>query len=229
SQRQSGFGNDKIDHGIEDVREHFICNCKYRVIAQRRNKDSRRIDVTRHALLRLERCVNKAYDQFAHVRISGSVSEVTLAYARVASLSRFLKLGECVTLAAKGHCQLAEVVQLDEQGATVKAFDTSVVACLGERVYRAASLRIHPHQSWTGRVISALGLPIDGAGSLESGDRAVEVDAPPPPAMRRSRVQKPLKTGVRVIDIFTPLCCGQRIGIFAGSGLGKSTLLAMLA
>src|SRR5262249_31543091 len=64
---------------------------------------------------------------------------------------------------------------------------------------------------------------------LDSGDRAVEVDAPPPPAMRRSRVQKPLKTGVRVIDIFTPLCCGQRIGIFAGSGLGKSTLLAMLA
>ena len=47
--------------------------------------------------------------------------------------------------------------------------------------------------------------------------------------MRRQRVRTPLKTGVRVIDLFTPLCAGQRIGIFAGSGIGKSTLLAMLA
>jgi flagellum-specific ATP synthase len=47
--------------------------------------------------------------------------------------------------------------------------------------------------------------------------------------MRRQRVATPIKTGVRVIDLFTPLCAGQRIGIFAGSGIGKSTLLAMLA
>ena len=47
--------------------------------------------------------------------------------------------------------------------------------------------------------------------------------------MRRQRIRTPLKTGVRVIDFFTPLCAGQRIGIFAGSGIGKSTLLAMLA
>ena len=47
--------------------------------------------------------------------------------------------------------------------------------------------------------------------------------------MRRQRVRKPMKTGIRVIDLFTPLCAGQRIGIFAGSGVGKSTLLSMLA
>ena len=47
--------------------------------------------------------------------------------------------------------------------------------------------------------------------------------------MSRQRVRAPLKTGVRVIDLFTPLCAGQRIGIFAGSGVGKSTLLSMLA
>ena len=47
--------------------------------------------------------------------------------------------------------------------------------------------------------------------------------------MRRQRARTPLKTGVKVIDLFTPLCAGQRIGIFAGSGIGKSTLLSMLA
>lgn len=185
--------------------------------------------MTRHALLRLERCLNEAYGELAQVRISGAISEVTPAHARVAGLSRFLKLGDCVTFPAGGRCRLAEVVQVDEHGATVKTFDNSVRACLGSRVYRAAALRIRPDQKWKGRVINALGLPIDAAGPLILGGRAVEVDCPPPPAMRRSRVRKPLKTGVRVIDLFTPLCCGQRIGIFAGSGVGKSTLLAMLA
>ncbi len=185
--------------------------------------------MTKHALFHLELCVNVAFDQLAHVRISGSISEVTPAYVRVAGLSRFIKLGDCVTFAANGHCQLAEVVHIDEHWATVKPFGTSAVACLGARVYRAAALRIQPHQSWKGRVINALGFPIDAAGPLELGDRAVEVETAPPPVLRRSRVEKPLKTGVKVIDIFTPLCWGQRIGIFAGSGVGKSTLLTMLA
>ncbi len=55
------------------------------------------------------------------------------------------------------------------------------------------------------------------------------LDADPPPAMLRSRVNRPLPTGVRAMDLFTPLCAAQRIGIFAGSGVGKTTLLSMLA
>ena len=55
------------------------------------------------------------------------------------------------------------------------------------------------------------------------------IHAEPPAAMTRERVKKPIKSGVRVIDFFTPLCAGQRIGVFAGSGVGKSTMLAMLA
>lgn len=55
------------------------------------------------------------------------------------------------------------------------------------------------------------------------------IDADPPEPMQRQRIKAPARTGVRVVDLFTPLCVGQRIGIFAGSGIGKSTLLAMLA
>ena len=57
----------------------------------------------------------------------------------------------------------------------------------------------------------------------------MSTDADPPPAISRTRVRAPLRTGVRVVDLFTPLCVGQRIGIFAGSGVGKTTLLSMLA
>ena len=59
--------------------------------------------------------------------------------------------------------------------------------------------------------------------------RGADIAAGTPAALSRQRVGMALKTGVRVIDIFTPLCFGQRLGIFAGSGVGKSTLLAMLA
>jgi flagellum-specific ATP synthase len=88
---------------------------------------------------------------------------------------------------------------------------------------------LFPHGSWKGRVINALGRPIDNAESLASGERGVPVDGLPPSAMRRERVRKPVRTGVRIVDIFTPLCMGQRVGVFAGSGVGKSTLLAMLS
>jgi flagellum-specific ATP synthase len=185
--------------------------------------------VIQHALDRLENCVKEAQEELGQIRISGSISEVTPAYARVAGLSRFLKLGECVSFPAGGLTQFAEVVRIDEQGATVKTFDTMSLARLGERVYCADALRIFPDQSWKGRVINALGAPIDAAGPLRPGNKAAPLDTPPPPAMRRARIRSPLKTGVRVIDLFTPVCAGQRIGIFAGSGVGKSTLLAMLA
>jgi flagellum-specific ATP synthase len=78
-------------------------------------------------------------------------------------------------------------------------------------------------------VINALGEPLDDGGFLLPGEREMPIDANPPPAMSRTRVSKPLQTGVRIIDLFSPLCIGQRIGIFAGSGVGKTTLLAMLA
>lgn len=101
-------------------------------------------------------------------------------------------------------------------------------ACLCKPVNSGAML-LFPHGSWKGRVINALGRPIDNAESLASGERGVPVDGLPPSAMRRERVRKPVRTGVRIVDIFTPLCMGQRVGVFAGSGVGKSTLLAMLS
>jgi flagellum-specific ATP synthase len=92
-----------------------------------------------------------------------------------------------------------------------------------------AAMTLNPAESWRGRVINALGEPIDDLGPLPRGDRPMPIDVPPPSAMVRERVTKPLKTGIRVIDLFAPLCEGQRVGIFAGSGVGKSTLLSMLA
>jgi FliI/YscN family ATPase len=75
-----------------------------------------------------------------------------------------------------------------------------------------------------GRVLDGLGRPLDGGPTLE-GVRRRPVLAPPPPAMSRPRIARRFETGVRSIDLMNSLGEGQRVGIFAGSGVGKSTLL----
>lgn len=79
-----------------------------------------------------------------------------------------------------------------------------------------------------GRVLDGLGNPLDGRGPLLPNELRPLVGAPPNP-MRRTRIARPLATGVRAIDGLLTLGEGQRVGIFAGSGIGKSTLLGMIA
>ena len=88
---------------------------------------------------------------------------------------------------------------------------------------------IRPSNAWLGRTVDALGRPIDGLGPLAQGPAIYSLRADPPPAHGRRRVGPPLDLGVRCINTFLTMCRGQRMGIFAGSGVGKSVLLSMLA
>ncbi|MDE1932948.1 flagellar protein export ATPase FliI [Bradyrhizobium sp.] len=89
--------------------------------------------------------------------------------------------------------------------------------------------QVRPSPRWLGRVLNALGEPIDGKGPLEQGASPVAYRNAPPPAHSRKRVGAPLDLGVRALNTFLTCCRGQRLGIFAGSGVGKSVLLSMLA
>ena len=188
-----------------------------------------RSDAALSPLERLERRVAWGVRNLPAARVNGAIVEVSMSHYRVAGLSRFLKLGECVGVDVGDRVQIGEVVRIDEASATLKPFDARSDATIGARAYRADNLSLSPHRSWRGRVVDALGRPIDGAGELVGGDKSVPLDAAPPPPLSRGRVHAPLRTGVRVVDLFTPLCLGQRVGVFAGSGIGKSSLLAMLA
>jgi flagellum-specific ATP synthase len=181
------------------------------------------------ALDRLRRDVAFARGGLPMVRVSGHVGEVAPAVYRVSGLSRFVNLGETVTLRSDAGTHVGEVIRIDDAIVTVKPFEASATGGIGMEAFRSGALLLFPDASWKGRVINALGQPLDGLGPLACGERAVPVDGQPPTAMRRGRVTKAIRTSVRVVDIFTPLCAGQRIGIFAGSGVGKSTLLAMLS
>jgi flagellum-specific ATP synthase len=88
---------------------------------------------------------------------------------------------------------------------------------------------IHPASSWLGRVINGFGVPVDGQGPLPAGRIGYPVHNAPPAAHTRQRVGGKIDLGVRGMNAFLTCCRGQRMGIFAGSGVGKSTLLSMMA
>src|ERR1700676_4258772 len=88
---------------------------------------------------------------------------------------------------------------------------------------------VRPSAGWLGRVVNALGDPIDGKGPLLYGPSPYAFRNAPPLAHARRRVGAPLDLGVRALNTFITCCRGQRMGIFSGSGVGKSVLLSMLA
>ncbi len=134
------------------------------------------------------------------------VTEIATSHYRVAGLSRFLKLGDCVSVDVGDRVQIGEVVKIDDVSATLKPFDARCDAAIGARAYRTENLSLSPNSTWKGRVIDALGRPLDGVGPLAYGDKPAPLDAEPPPPLRRARVSKAIRTGVRVVDLFTPLC-----------------------
>ena len=88
---------------------------------------------------------------------------------------------------------------------------------------------IMPSEKWLGRVINGMAEAIDGKGSLIHGAMSVPLKNKPPPPHSRQRMGKQLDLGVRAVNTFLATCKGQRMGIFSGSGVGKSVLLSMMA
>lgn len=125
---------------------------------------------------------------------------------------------------------LAEVVGFDADGVRLLPYEEPVGISYRARVALEPDLpSIAPDIRWLGRVVDALGAPLDDLGPLPSGPRAYPIQARALEAQRRALLGPRLSLGVRALDVFVPCREGQRLGIFAGSGVGKSTLLAMIA
>ena len=138
-------------------------------------------------------------------------------------------VGDLVTIGDNGGATLAEVVAVGST--TVRcmplAHPGGLRAGLGVRA-SGRRLGVGVGDGVIGRVLDGLGRPIDGAGPL-TGVQQVPVEADPPPPLRRGRVDEPLQLGVRALDTLVTVGRGQRFGLFAGSGVGKSSLLSMIA
>ena len=160
----------------------------------------------------------------------GSVVAVRGALIEVEGLAGVAQIGSRVEIQGANGKVEAEVTALDRNVALCLPFVDPQGVGLGSRAELAAGqFSIRPSAAWLGRMIDGLGRPVDGQGPLPNGADPQPIKASPPAASNRARVGHRIETGVRTLDLFAPLCIGQRLGLFAGSGVGKSVLLSMLA
>jgi flagellum-specific ATP synthase len=177
-----------------------------------------------HALLK-EIAAVPAVRRFGRVaRLEGLLVEVTGAAGAI-SLG-----GQVILTTSSGKRISSEVVGFRDGRALVMPLGNLDGMTLGARAdFIDQPAVIFPNRAWLGRVIDGFGNPADGKGPLPIGAEPCPLKANPPPAAARARVGGKLDLGVRAMNAFTTCCQGQRMGIFSGSGVGKSTLMAMLA
>lgn len=157
-------------------------------------------------------------------RACGTVAAVIGHEVRLQGLR--LAVGDSVGITARdGHIP-AEVVSVDHDGASALVLGETAGIARGDEVVRGAGQRLIVSDDLIGRVVDALGRPVDGGPPLR-GD-TVSVHNPAPQPLERRRITSPLAVGVRMVDGLATIGRGQRVGIFAGSGVGKSTLLGMM-
>jgi len=128
---------------------------------------------------------------------------------------------------AGGTLRRAEVSRLDRDSLWATPYAASDGLRIGLPVRPSGTPRINPHEGWIGRIVDPFGQPLDDM-PLAPGFSVPLRAAPPAPARRRGMGHR-LCTGFAVLDTMLPIAKGQRIGLFAGSGVGKSTLLGSLA
>src|ERR1700748_1569913 len=165
------------------------------------------------------------------VNIYGRVVGVRGLMVEVAGPIHAMSVGARIVIETGGARPIpCEVIGFSGSNAVVMPFAGLEGVRRGCRAVIAnASNQVRPSAAWLGRVRNAMGEPIDGKGPLAQGVSPMPFRNTPPPAHARKRVGHPLDLGVRALNTFLTCCRGQRLGIFSGSGVGKSVLLSMLA
>ena len=162
--------------------------------------------------------------------ISGTVRSITGMTLTVGGLEALARIGSlCRVHTSAGHID-GEVVGAQGNELCVLPFGTWEGVSVGNEVTLIEhDDMVFPDETWIGTVVDALGRPLTRYNRARRPRRKTRFRSDPPGAFDRRKVGAKLETQIKCIDIFTPICRGQRMGVFAGSGVGKSTMMAMLA
>ncbi|GFE64416.1 ATP synthase [Litoreibacter roseus] len=159
----------------------------------------------------------------------GKVLESDSNSMKISGLGPFARLGDMVCLKQSDTKEMmGEVIELAPDGIRVLAEDGTSGFAIGDEVSLVGGAQIAPDHSWLGRVIDPFARPLDHRPLLPGG-KSTSVRGKPPAAADRARLGRRLETGIAAFNTFFPIVKGQRLGLFAGSGVGKSTLLSNLA
>ena len=164
------------------------------------------------------------------IKISGTITAIRGQLIECEGISSIASIGSpCRIIGRAGGEIKAEIIGMQAGKAFLMPFQEIEGLGVGCTVIlESEESSVFPHKRWLGRVINAFAEPIDGKGPLPMGEEPYRLRNMPPPAHQRQRVGEKIDLGVRSINTFTSCCKGQRLGVFAGSGVGKSVLLAMM-
>ncbi|MFK7744683.1 MAG: FliI/YscN family ATPase [Roseobacter sp.] len=162
------------------------------------------------------------------VRAIGRVCAVDAGVVHVSGLAGKAKIGDLVVIYRQGEPLSGEVLQLDGDRLVLLPDQEAQGVALNDRAALLDARGIAPSDGWIGRIIDPFGNPLDGKPLLR-GEHIRSLRAAPPNAATRKPMGSRLETGLSIFNTMLPIVCGQRVGLFAGSGVGKSSLLGHLA
>jgi flagellum-specific ATP synthase len=176
--------------------------------------------------------LNQQVSRVKTIEIFGRVISVKGVIIECRGIADFVTIGsrcEIETSTRDSDNILCEVVGFHNATVLLMPFsDTDGIGAGALVRVCAVSDSIEPHESWMGRVINSFCQPIDNLGPIKQGPKTYPLKNPAPSAQKRKRMGDKIDLGVRAIDTFVSCCYGQRLGVFSGSGVGKSVLIAML-
>ena len=172
------------------------------------------------------------YDSISQVslwRTIGRVTSISGGLVHASGLSEEVRIGDRIELRRQSGVPLiGEVLQIDGKSIGILPDMAPDGLAVNDRVAPLPHADFTPSERWIGRIVDPFGAPIDG-NPLLRGPKALDIMSPPPPAVSRRPLGGRLNTGIAVLNTILPIVEGQRLGLFAGSGVGKSRLLGQLA
>jgi len=160
----------------------------------------------------------------------GTVTEVAPGMVKIAGISELAGIGNEIIIEKQDMTILGEILSISGESVTALLFSPCDAIRIGDAVQIQQEPRIEPGDHWLGQIINYRG-DVTGTSSAPAPARATNrrLNTPPLPAHARRGIGDRLASGWMVTDTLLPICQGQRLGLFAGSGVGKSTFLGSLA
>ncbi|MFC3612661.1 FliI/YscN family ATPase [Lutimaribacter marinistellae] len=175
------------------------------------------------------RCLTAELNSLSLVRHVGRVAGIGRGTVEISGLAEQARIGDRLILSRNWGTELTgEVLQVERDIVHMLPDSAPEGVALGNKVVLEPMPVFAPGLHWLGRVVDPFGRPLDGRPLLR-GEEECDVLSSPPPAVSRRSMGGRMATGLAVLNTVLPIVRGQRVGLFAGSGVGKSSLLATLA
>lgn len=159
----------------------------------------------------------------------GQITEITPGMIKIAGVSEFAGIGNEIRVETDAGPVLGEILSVGESLATAQLYTAEENLRIGDKAYIESTGEVNVGDHWLGQIVDYRGIVAEPSQTKKTSGRPRPLKAPPIAAHLRRGLGARFSTGLMVTDTLLPLCRGQRVGLFAGSGVGKSTLLGRLA